>query len=226
MFHMKHRAAQGQNTGARMRWSGPFLRLSLILCTRWATSAWNSQKILPKAVFQPFGVGFLELFKKNSVWNRLRGFFERSKKPDFTKKQPFFGLRLPFFQAFSRLFRGFLFLSKRLKKAWKRPFLRFFGLILPSAQGKNAEKTTKEQRTRGSRADLNKKSDCFSGNSAKNWPCATIREWRADKERIKIVQRPFEIGENRNAPENKEGKSSEMIREKLCVCRRIIGKSK
>ena len=148
MFHMKHRAAQGQNAGARMRWSGPFLRLGLILCTRWADSAWNSKKTFQKPFFSLFGVGFSEIFKKNSVWNRLRGFFERPKKPDFAKKQPFFGLRLSFFRLFSRLFRGSLFLSKRLKKAWKKPFLRFFGLILPSAQGKNAEKPTKEQRTR------------------------------------------------------------------------------
>lgn len=108
----------------------------------------TAKKSFQKPFFSLFGVGFLELFKKNSVWNRLRGFFEKAKKPDFAKKQPFFGLRLPFFQAFSRLFRGFLFLSKRLKKAWKKPFLRIFELILPSAQGKNAEKPTKEQRTR------------------------------------------------------------------------------
>ena len=108
----------------------------------------TAKKSFQKPFFSLLGVGFLELFKKNSVWNRLRGFFERSKKPDFAKKQPFFGLRLPFFQAFSRLFRGVLFLSNRLKKAWKKPFLRFFGLILPSAHGKNAEKPKKEQRTR------------------------------------------------------------------------------
>ena len=108
----------------------------------------TAKKSFQKPFFSLFWVGFSELFKKNSVWNRLRGFFERSKKPDFAKKQPFFGLRLSLFRLFSRLFRGFLFLSKRLKKAWKKPFLRIFELILPLAQGKNAEKPTKEQRTR------------------------------------------------------------------------------
>lgn len=82
----------------------------------------TAKKTLQKPFFSLFWVGFSELFKKNSVWNRLRGFFERSKKPDFAKKQPFFGLRLSFFRLFSRLFRGSLFLSKRLKKTRKSSF--------------------------------------------------------------------------------------------------------
>lgn len=88
---------------------------------------------------------FLRKILSEIVWE---AFLKGQKSPILPKNSHFFALRLSFFRLFSRLFRGSLFLSKRLKKAWKKPFLRIFELILPLAQGKNAEKPTKEQRTR------------------------------------------------------------------------------
>ena len=164
---------------------------------------------------------FLRKILSEIVWEA----FLKGQKTRFCQKTAIFCLAPVVFQAFFKTFSGVFIPLKTAQKDQKRALFKVFWTDFTIGAGKKCRETDKRAKNKGSRADLNKKSDCFSGNSAKNWPCATIREWRADKERIKIVQRPFEIGENRNAPENKEGKSSEMIREKLCACRRSIGKT-
>ena len=173
-------------------------------------------------------------FFRSDFWSFLRkilseivwGAFWKGKKARFCQKTAIFWLAPVVFQAFFKTFSGVFIPLKMAQKGLKEALFKDFWTDFTIGAGQKCRETDKRAKNKGSRADPNKKSDCFSGNSAKNWPCATIREWRADKERIKIVQRPFEIGENRNAPGNKKGKSSEMIREKLCARRRIIGKSK
>ena len=113
----------GSKHGSKNAVIGPFSPFGSYFMHTMGRLSLKQQKNPSKSRFLAFlGSDFRNFLRKilsEIVWE---AFLKGQKSPILPKKQPFFGLRLPFFQAFSRLFRGFLFLSKRLKKAWKSPF--------------------------------------------------------------------------------------------------------